>query len=281
MCASAGCVTSPPARPMCGCVYVETAAAGSSPKQDHQTGVGGWQLRHASGVSTTGAPLVERFARIVDEAGWDLHLRVEGHDVRHVATLVEPEPRSGHLDDPRWGPALGRPPGLLEPEVLNSNRFRRTPFPAIALHASALSLATFYDELTGSDGFVTNRLGHDLWQTYVQPAATGHDLVLDRSVTWTSASRSIRPPAPRGGPVLRRRSSCGYALPPARRRCQPRRREAQARADAISDARRPRVGNQGAHVPALRTRSSRSATTEHGIRPADARSTMRPCATPW
>lgn len=107
--------------------------------------------------------------------------------MRHVATLVEPEGtwKSGYLDDPRWGPALGRPPGLLEPEVLNSNRFRRAPFPAIALHASALSLATFYDEFTRSDGFVTNRLGHDLWQAYVQPAATGHDLVLDRSVTWT------------------------------------------------------------------------------------------------
>lgn len=135
----------------------------------------------------TGTPLVERFARIADEAGWDLHLRVDELDMGRVATLVEPEGtwKAGYLDDPRWGPALSRPPGLLETEVLNSDRFRRTPFPAIALHATALSLATFYDQVTRPDGFVAHRLGHDLWQAYVQPAATGHDAVLDCSVTWT------------------------------------------------------------------------------------------------
>lgn len=69
--------------------------------------------------------------------------------------------------------------------MLNSERFRRTSFPAIALHASALSLAFFYDDLLTSDGFVAERLGHDLWRAYVEPAATGHDLVLNRSVTWT------------------------------------------------------------------------------------------------
>jgi CubicO group peptidase (beta-lactamase class C family) len=136
---------------------------------------------------TTGVPLVERFASIADQAGWDLHLRVDERAMARVATLVEPGGtwKSGYLDDPRWGPALGRPPGLLEPDVLNSDRFRRTSFPAIALHATALALATFYDELMRPDGFVANRLGHDLWRAYVQPAATGHDLVLDRSVTWT------------------------------------------------------------------------------------------------
>lgn len=136
---------------------------------------------------STGTPLAERFARIAGEAGWDLHLRVDEHDLPRVATLVEPEGtwRSGYLKDPRWGPALGRPPGLLEPDVLNSDQFRRTAFPAIALHASALSLARFYDELSRPDGFVAHLLGHDLWQAYVGPAATGHDLVLNRSVTWT------------------------------------------------------------------------------------------------
>ncbi len=135
----------------------------------------------------TGTPLVERFERIVAETGWDLHLRVDERDLPRVATLVETEGawRSAYLQDPRWGPALGRPPGLLDPEVLNSERFRRTPFPAIGLHASALSLATFYDELTRPEGFVAQHLGRDLWQAYLQPAVTGHDLVLDRSVTWT------------------------------------------------------------------------------------------------
>ena len=51
--------------------------------------------------------------------------------------------------DPRWGPALGRPRGLLDPEVLNSDRFRRTPFPAVALHATALPWRRFYDDVSG------------------------------------------------------------------------------------------------------------------------------------
>ena len=135
----------------------------------------------------TGEPLDERFARIAGEAGWDLHLRVADRDLARVATLVEVVDtwRSGYLDDPRWGPALGRPAGLLDPEVLSSDRFRRTPFPAVNLHASALALASFYDDVRRPDGRVGERLGHALWRGYVEPAATGHDLVLDRQVTWT------------------------------------------------------------------------------------------------
>ncbi len=135
----------------------------------------------------TGEPLAERFARLASAAGWDLHLRVEEHDLARVATLVDPTGswQHGCLEDPRWGPALGRPPGLLEPEVLNSDRFRRTAFPAVGLHATALSLASFYDDVIRPEGLVAERLGHDLWRAYVEPAATGHDLVLDRPVTWT------------------------------------------------------------------------------------------------
>jgi CubicO group peptidase (beta-lactamase class C family) len=135
----------------------------------------------------TGEPLDERFARLAAAAGWDLHLRVGPADLARVATLVEPTGRwrSDYLADPRWGPALGRPPGLLDVEVLNSARFRGTPFPAVALHATALSLAFFYDDVIRGSGFVASRLGHDLWRAYVEPAVTGHDLVLDRAVTWT------------------------------------------------------------------------------------------------
>ena len=69
--------------------------------------------------------------------------------------------------------------------MLNSDRFRGTPFPAVALHATALSLAYFYDDVVRPDGLVAGRLGHDLWRSYVEPAATGRDLVLNRPVTWT------------------------------------------------------------------------------------------------
>ena len=135
----------------------------------------------------TGEPLAQRFARVADAAGWDLHLQVEDRDLDRVATVVETTStwRSGYLEDPRWGPALSRPPGLLDTDVLNSNRFRRTPFPAVSLHASALSLAVFYDDVVRADGLVADHLGQDLWRAYIGPAATGHDLVLDRQVTWT------------------------------------------------------------------------------------------------
>lgn len=135
----------------------------------------------------TGESLDVRFARIAGTAGWDLHLRVEDRDLPRVATLVESTERwrADYLEDPRWGPALSRPPGLLDPEVLSSERFRRTPFPAVALHATALALASFYDDVLRPDGLVATRLGHELWRAYVEPAATGHDLVLDRHVTWT------------------------------------------------------------------------------------------------
>lgn len=135
----------------------------------------------------TGEELADRFARVAATGGWDLHLRVEDADLPRVATVVAPDParRSGYLEDPRWGPALGRPRGLLDADVLNSVRFRRTPFPAVALHATARALAFYYDDVIRPEGAVADRLGHDLWRAYVEPAATGHDLVLDRDVTWT------------------------------------------------------------------------------------------------
>ncbi|MCW2832956.1 MAG: hypothetical protein JWN68_909 [Nocardioides sp.] len=136
---------------------------------------------------TTGEPLSDRFARIARAGGWDLHLAVGEHDLSRVATVVDLDGTwaSGYLGDARWGPALGRPRGMLEPEVLNSDRFRGTPFPAVSLHATARSLAFFYDDMIRDGGRVADRLGHDLWRAYVEPAVTGHDLVLNRHVTWT------------------------------------------------------------------------------------------------
>ncbi len=135
----------------------------------------------------TGEELAARFASIAGAAGWDLHLQVPDAELGRVADVEDPDGSwaAGYRDDPRWGPALGRPGGLLDPEVLNSSRFRQTAFPAVALHAGALALARFYDDVRRPDGWVAERLGHDLWRAYVEPAVTGHDRVLDREVTWT------------------------------------------------------------------------------------------------
>jgi CubicO group peptidase (beta-lactamase class C family) len=133
----------------------------------------------------TGEDLATRFARLADEQGWDLHLRVAEGDLGRVADPVAlaPDWPSAYRDDPRWGPAMTRPPGLLDPAVLASERWRTTSFPAIGLHASARGLATFYGGLMG--GSVEELLGDELHHEYVSPQVTGHDLLLDREVTWT------------------------------------------------------------------------------------------------
>jgi CubicO group peptidase (beta-lactamase class C family) len=136
--------------------------------------------------ATTGEDLADRFARIAAHHGWDVHLRVPGADLARVADVVALPGWPGHyLTDPRWGPALGRPPGLYEPDLLNSERFRTASFPAVAMHASAHGLARFYADLVAPDGPVAALLGPTLHAAYVSAQASGHDRVLDREVTWT------------------------------------------------------------------------------------------------
>jgi len=138
----------------------------------------------------TGEDLADRFARIAADQGWDLHLRVAPADLDRVADPVAlaPDWPRAYTDDPRWGPAMTRPPGLLDPAVLASERWRTTSFPAIGLHASARGLATFYGQLM--DGSVRELLGEGLHREYVGAQVTGHDLLLDREVTWTLGFQS-------------------------------------------------------------------------------------------
>ena len=122
----------------------------------------------------TGEELADRFARIAAEHGWDLHLRVAGGDLGRVAdpVAVEPDWPARYTDDPRWGPAMTRPVGLLDPAVLGSERWRTTSFPAIGLHASARGLATFYGQLMDEDGPVAQLLGPDAAPRVPRPS--GH-----------------------------------------------------------------------------------------------------------
>ena len=135
----------------------------------------------------SGESLESRWAGIAREAGWDLHLRVDEADESRVATVVPvaDDWPSRYLDDPRWAPALVRLPALVDPDVLNTRRWRTTPFAAINLHATARGLALFYDDLLHEDGRVATLLGPQLFAEYLAPQSVGRDLVLDREVTWT------------------------------------------------------------------------------------------------
>jgi CubicO group peptidase (beta-lactamase class C family) len=128
-----------------------------------------------------------RFAALAARFGWDLHLSLPAGEHQRVAEVVRVTESWGasYLDDPRWGPAMSRPPGLLDPEVLNSTRFRSTPFEAISLHGSAEGVARFQWDAAYPDGPVAELLGTALHAEYVGAQATGHDRVLDREVTWT------------------------------------------------------------------------------------------------
>jgi CubicO group peptidase (beta-lactamase class C family) len=134
-----------------------------------------------------GESLESRWARIARAAGWDLHLRVDEQDEDRVATVVPvaDDWPSRYVDDPRWAPALVRLPGLVDADLLNTREWRTTPFAAINLHASARGIAAFFDDLPRADGVIAGLLGPELFAEYTAPQSVGHDLVLDREVTWT------------------------------------------------------------------------------------------------
>lgn len=147
----------------------------------------------------TGDALDARFARLADRFGWDLHLSVPETELSRVADVVPvvDDWPARYLGDERWGPALGRPAGVLDPAQLNSTRWRRTCFAAISLHASAAGLARFYADLVPTDGLVATLLGHELHTEYLRPQRIGHDGVLDREVAWTLGFQVDA--TPRGG----------------------------------------------------------------------------------
>jgi CubicO group peptidase (beta-lactamase class C family) len=128
----------------------------------------------------TGESLESRWPRIARDAGWDLHPRVEEADEHRVATVVPvaDDWPSRHADDPRWAPALARLPALVDPALLDTRRWRTTPFAAINLHAPARGLALFYDDLLREDGRVAGLLGPDLFAELLAPQSVGRPLIL-------------------------------------------------------------------------------------------------------
>ena len=146
-------------------------------------------LLHGIVHKATGEALVERFASLAEAYGWDLHLSVREADLPRVAdlTYLEPGWADSYLTSPNDAltASLGRPPGPLDVDLVNSDRWRTGWFPAIGLHATASALAGFYAGLLDPDGPVARRIGPELLREYTSVQAVGHDLVLDREVSWT------------------------------------------------------------------------------------------------
>jgi CubicO group peptidase (beta-lactamase class C family) len=146
-------------------------------------------LLHGVVQRATGQGLAERFADLAAAYGWDLHLTVAESNLPRVADLAYLEPgwADGYLSEPGSAltASLGRPPGPLDVHVVNSRRWRTGWFPAIGLHATASALAGFYAGLLDPAGPVAQRLGPELLREYTSVQAVGHDIVLDREVSWT------------------------------------------------------------------------------------------------
>ena len=146
-------------------------------------------LLHGVVKRATGDGLADRFADLATTFGWDLHLSVPEADLARVADLAYAQPGwpDGYLADPNPAltSSLSRPPGTLGVGLVNSDRWRTGWFPAIGLHATASALAGFYADLLEPHGPVARRIGPDLLSEYTSVQVTGHDLVLDREVSWT------------------------------------------------------------------------------------------------
>ncbi|VXB52243.1 serine hydrolase [Aeromicrobium sp. 9AM] len=146
-------------------------------------------LLHGVVQRATGQGLADRFTELASTYGWDLHLTVPETALPRVADLAYLQAGwpDSYLADPgsALAASLGRLPGTLDVDLVNSTRWRTGWFPAIALHATASALAGFYAQLLDPDGPVAQRIGHELLREYTSVQVTGHDLVLDREVSWT------------------------------------------------------------------------------------------------
>jgi CubicO group peptidase (beta-lactamase class C family) len=174
---------------------LEAALASAPPEWDPGTAPAEHALTYGHVLSglvraATGQGLGDIFRNaIAGPLGLDAHFGVPTDSVARVAevepsTPAWPTATAGAPGSLRWR-ALTRPPGALDPTVLNGRRWRAGEFPAIGLHATAASIARFYGELLDHRGAVATLLGPELYRAYLDPAVTAHDRLLDREVTWS------------------------------------------------------------------------------------------------
>jgi CubicO group peptidase (beta-lactamase class C family) len=116
---------------------------------------------------------------ITGPLGLDIHVGVADADLERVADTVG-------LDREGWA-AVSGPAGSVRSRALgpwvdiNDRRWRQAELPAVNGHATARGLAGFWQAFL--DGRLPSGVG--------QAGVTGHDLVVDETVTWTLAGGRI------------------------------------------------------------------------------------------
>jgi CubicO group peptidase (beta-lactamase class C family) len=81
--------------------------------------------------------------------------------------------------DARWQRALGNPPGVLDPEVVNGSAYRAAEVPAVNGHGTARAVARFYGALLGGE-----LLSESLRNQALYPQASGIDEVVGEYLSW-------------------------------------------------------------------------------------------------
>jgi CubicO group peptidase (beta-lactamase class C family) len=112
----------------------------------------------------------------------DFHVGVRDEDLSRVADLTGyGEGLRAYLDrsDGLMGQALSNPPGVLDPAVVNGERWRRAEVPAVNGHGTARAIAGLHVAL-GTGRLLTA----DLLDEATRAQAEGHDRVLGGDTMW-------------------------------------------------------------------------------------------------
>ncbi|HEX8629432.1 MAG TPA: serine hydrolase domain-containing protein [Catenuloplanes sp.] len=176
--------------------------AGAAPEWPPGTAAGEHALTYGHLVGelvrrVDGRPL-GRFLAEEIAGPWRLDLRfgLSAADQRRCADLEYGDPdwpaASSAEPDSLYHRALTNPPGVRDLALLNSALWRSAEVPAVNLHTTATALARLYAALLAGGVLDGVRLfGDDVAAQWATPAFEGPDLVLGRTVRWTSGGMQL------------------------------------------------------------------------------------------
>jgi CubicO group peptidase (beta-lactamase class C family) len=109
--------------------------------------------------------------------GLDFHVGLDAPLQARAADVVDP--------DGSFAAPLARPPGIVDPAVVNGWAWRAAEIPAVNGHGTAGALARFYAGLGAGGTLDGKRLfSSDLVAEVTRPQLVARDRVLDREVAW-------------------------------------------------------------------------------------------------